>query len=278
MRRGRTERSISHGTKREVERRGEITLVTRARTKLAGLMLGASLLGVCFALGQDSPRPRPVAPPEVRPSLPRRPRRGGRPPSREAASPHPNCSEPPAGLAGARRSRQADHIENPVRRVRPGLLPARPSVIRGRRRRIARRRRGRRRRLTPPPSGAAGAAAERAADLSSATRSATSASESGLASRERSPSRFAEAADRCRRPLIRPRCRRRPLRAQKIGPGDAVVAAKGQNLRSDADPGDAIRPIHPVTPPPKTNVPSRFVVPRPGSKRPSEESHAGPAV
>ena len=35
-----------------------------ARTKLASLLLGASLLGAYFALGQELPRPRPIAPPE----------------------------------------------------------------------------------------------------------------------------------------------------------------------------------------------------------------------
>jgi uncharacterized repeat protein (TIGR01451 family) len=43
---------------------GETTFVIGARTKLASLLLGASLLGAYLALGQELPRPRPIPPPD----------------------------------------------------------------------------------------------------------------------------------------------------------------------------------------------------------------------
>jgi uncharacterized repeat protein (TIGR01451 family) len=136
MRRPRSERAERPlglaATPKDSNDRGETTFVMRARTTTAGLLLGASLLGAYFALAQESPRPRPIVPPDVAGG-------GGdlpviiegtieRDPPRSARQKTPEPVLPPLSETSEPNVRAAQHIDAPPPML-PSLPPNLPPVI-----------------------------------------------------------------------------------------------------------------------------------------------------
>ena len=221
----------------------------RARTMLASLLLGASLLGAYLALAQESPRPRPVAPPDVGGvDLPviiegtierERPNSDKKKSLERALTPLSEAAEPPP----------------PQRVEAPGMLPNLLPVIQAGGTPPTD--------LLPPPP----IAPPVAPDQSSPPPPSPAAPPSNIPAPDlpKLP-RVADVPETVPAPLPEVMPVPRPEKSAPVTPWAPKEKFEERHPSVPAVP--VSRPVEPPMPP---EAPSRFVVPRSSAKRPIEE-------